>query len=686
MAALASDAMPDLSVAAVHGVRFDGLRDDPFERAVILDSHGEEYDIAVTDDEGIGVLLGTRARNSSVISRAKESGMLGYRVEHVLAYRQGAPSVLICSHLEGEPVAADLMTDAQCAAVGTAIGALHRMDPSFLQAEGYPQYSSVQIREQFAAWVNHLRRTGRVPAEITTRWHQLAQLDELWEFTSTPVHGGFSDGDFMFGPQGIEAMLNWERLQVNDPARDLAWLFSGILTPAHQDTVLSAYGRLMGSRMDSRIVSRAKLWLQMATVTDFIKALEEADASLIHEYKGRVDELAADLAPIRPPAQDDGKGPDGEPRHARHARDAEGNTVTVGTLLRNGETMALPKSAIPQTDVPTDALTGAPTGPMPTADAHGTADGADASDADDDTDVHPVVSQSTVTGPALGDWVGGADGERPTGYVSLDDSAAADGHAANDMTDGMTDDTAADGTTTDVAVDTPPSAPATTRDDDDHEGTEDHEDAGGTEGTATGTGTNMGLHADEDGDASAVEPPTEPDGDAHDGNDAHSEQDAGIHAEGLFTAIRKAAKALPLSSFLERHDSERSDDRRSYDGESDAVNPLATGSVPFRVTKRTTPESTDESASGRTDDIDRPAGDAAGPGEQDAAPSAAHDGNGHNDDLVEGPVFQPSGNINTAATIMLTPKDLASLNGSGGTGASGDDGDDGNEHDKEGTQ
>ena len=43
-----------------------------------------------------------------------------------------------------------------------------------------------------------------------------------------PVHGGFSDGDVLFSGATVTAVTNWQNMQVNDPARDLAWIFGKI--------------------------------------------------------------------------------------------------------------------------------------------------------------------------------------------------------------------------------------------------------------------------------------------------------------------------------------------------------------------------------------------------------------------------------------------------------------------------
>mgnify|MGYP002229573297 CR=1 FL=1 len=71
-----------------------------------------------------------------------------------------------------------------------------------------------------------------------------------------PVHGGFSDGDVLFSGATITAVTNWQNMQVNDPARDLAWIF-GKLDEDHRNAVLAAYGRMMGSRLDDLIMLRA---------------------------------------------------------------------------------------------------------------------------------------------------------------------------------------------------------------------------------------------------------------------------------------------------------------------------------------------------------------------------------------------------------------------------------------------
>ena len=109
----------------------------------------------------------------------------------------------------------------------------------------------------------------------------------LWSFSTCTVHGGFSDGDFLFSGSTITTVTNWQDMQVNDPARDLAWIF-GKLDESHRNAVLSAYGRMMGSRLDDLIMLRANLWLQMEQVGEFIQALNRADNDHIMQFKAQV--------------------------------------------------------------------------------------------------------------------------------------------------------------------------------------------------------------------------------------------------------------------------------------------------------------------------------------------------------------------------------------------------------------
>lgn len=254
LAALASAAMPSIVMAGVRDSERANDTDDAagIDQAVMQDAAGRMYDIYACDTEDGRKRLTGRVQAARTLERAKDPGGLGFALDTVLAFVDGkekstltgGATVMVAAHNDGVARPLDLLTLDDCAAMGTAIGAIHRLRPNFLQAESYPVFSTGQIRAQLTAWIKRLRQAGHVPPEITSSWGRIIETEGLWSFVTCPVHGGFSDGDVLFSGATITAVTNWQNMQVNDPARDLAWIF-GKLDEDHRNAVLAAYGRMM---------------------------------------------------------------------------------------------------------------------------------------------------------------------------------------------------------------------------------------------------------------------------------------------------------------------------------------------------------------------------------------------------------------------------------------------------------
>lgn len=338
LAALASAVMPDISVAGVRASNQGNATDEArgIDHAVVQDSSGYLYDVHASDTDAGRKHLRGRIKAAQALQRAKEPAALGFTVDRVLASSDGddehgltgTTAVMVSPHCDGTARPLDLLTLDDCASVGTAIGAIHRLNASFIPKEHYPAYATGQIRAQLVAWIKRLRQAGHIPQEITSSWTSVLDTDGLWSFSTCLVHGGFRDGDILFSGSTITSIVNWQDMQINDPARDLAWIF-GKLDEPHRNAVLSAYGRMLGSRLDSLIMLRANLWLQMEQVGEFIQALSDADSQKIIQFKAQVERLAHQLSlatESRSTAasinRSNGKPP---------------STITVGTLLDAGE-------------------------------------------------------------------------------------------------------------------------------------------------------------------------------------------------------------------------------------------------------------------------------------------------------------------------------------------------------------
>ena len=251
------------------------------------------------------------------------------RMSSIIANDNDEDTVLICEHLEGSARDLRLLTTDDCANVGTAIGAIHRLRPTFVTRGKYPAFTTGQIRAQLTGWIKRLRQAGHIPTEITDSWSKVLETEGLWSFETCPVHGGFMDGDILFTGSTITAVTNWQRMQINDPARDLAWIFAK-LNEQRRNAVLSAYGRIMGSRLDSLIMLRANLWLQMEQVGDFVQALQRADNTSIMRFKAQVERLAHELSRIS----------NAQTAKTGRATGNPASTITVGTLLENDNTQS----------------------------------------------------------------------------------------------------------------------------------------------------------------------------------------------------------------------------------------------------------------------------------------------------------------------------------------------------------
>lgn len=377
LAALASAAMPKVQFAGTRQSEQVNATDTAagISHAVVQDISGKLYDVFISADSKGSKRLHDRARAAWTLEHSKDLAALGFaydtmltfmpgkredannnagnvannvtdgnstvagtqqstpqqsiRMSSIIANNNDEDTVLICEHLEGSARDLRLLTTDDCANVGTAIGAIHRLRPTFVTRGKYPAFTTGQIRAQLTGWIKRLRQAGHIPTEITDSWSRVLETEGLWSFETCPVHGGFMDGDILFTGSTITAVTNWQRMQINDPARDLAWIFAK-LNEQRRNAVLSAYGRIMGSRLDSLIMLRANLWLQMEQVGDFVQALQRADNTSIMRFKAQVERLAHELSRIS----------NAQTAKTGRATGNPASTITVGTLLENDNTQS----------------------------------------------------------------------------------------------------------------------------------------------------------------------------------------------------------------------------------------------------------------------------------------------------------------------------------------------------------
>jgi aminoglycoside phosphotransferase (APT) family kinase protein len=134
----------------------------------------------------------------------------------------GAPFI-VTRRLEGETIARKILRDEEWAPVrpklaaqcGEALAAIHRIPidaaPELEQQDQIAQYREV--------------------LDVLGEPHPAFELGFRWLERNRPpagqvavVHGDFRHGNFIVGPEGLRAVLDWELAHLGDPMEDLGWL------------------------------------------------------------------------------------------------------------------------------------------------------------------------------------------------------------------------------------------------------------------------------------------------------------------------------------------------------------------------------------------------------------------------------------------------------------------------------
>ncbi len=180
--------------------------------------------------KGYGAAPGRAAglANEAVLMQlAYEAGVPSPRVLHVLTPEDDLGTGFIMLRVEGETIARKILRDAEFAAVrprlarqlgGIAAG-IHGIPrdrlPSLREMTSTRELAELRREHQSFGW-------PRPVFELALRWlsdHDPGPPDEL-----TLVHGDFRHGNLIIGPDGVDAVLDWELAHLGDPMEDLGWI------------------------------------------------------------------------------------------------------------------------------------------------------------------------------------------------------------------------------------------------------------------------------------------------------------------------------------------------------------------------------------------------------------------------------------------------------------------------------
>jgi aminoglycoside phosphotransferase (APT) family kinase protein len=167
-----------------------------------------------------------RMTEARLLSLAAEAGVPAPKVLFPVEEADGVGTGYAMERIAGETIARKILRDDEYAEArnrmarqcGEILHSIHSIDTARLPPLK-KQPAAAQVGELFPMY----RAFGQeLPVfELTFRWLR-DRLPESRELRF--VHGDFRNGNFIVGPEGIRAVIDWELAHLGDPMEDLGWI------------------------------------------------------------------------------------------------------------------------------------------------------------------------------------------------------------------------------------------------------------------------------------------------------------------------------------------------------------------------------------------------------------------------------------------------------------------------------
>lgn len=290
LAALAADASPGKNFR--HYLKVDSNPD--LETLRLWSAEGQAYEFKIpANSAGISELA---TEHMVVQSMRRLSSSLPFEIPESIGQTQDANGVtgVLFTLLEGSnPDLSRLGPGAFSKSFGEALAALHSLPTQSIVDAGLPQYDSAAILHQKVSDLDKMAATGKVPAQLLTRWEQALEDIGLFRFHATLTHGAVSSDAVLINGQQVVGVTNWNSLAIADPAEDFRWLSGGALPSTFEDAML--HYRAARPSADENFAQRAMLYSELELGTWLLHCLAVGDQEQIQQAEELLAELKDNL-------------------------------------------------------------------------------------------------------------------------------------------------------------------------------------------------------------------------------------------------------------------------------------------------------------------------------------------------------------------------------------------------------
>ncbi len=294
LAALATDAVSGLNVK--NAVTITGEAGGNFDSALLTDINGDHYVVRVPITPAAGTELELELQVLKNLSSFRSR--LGFDIPQPVGETREIPSgnrVLVFKYVHGNPIDTRRLSAASSLAqsIAKSIAAIHSLPIELIQNNGLSEFSPAENIRLRTAELDRAMQSGQVPPVLLQRWEDALADVSLFKYQPVVVHATIGHDTLLESGGEISGVLDWKKVQLNDPALDFAWLTGE--DSELVESILLNY-QLARNGADANIARRATLYSELDWVRWMLHGYATKDPAIVQEAINAMNELAAEAS------------------------------------------------------------------------------------------------------------------------------------------------------------------------------------------------------------------------------------------------------------------------------------------------------------------------------------------------------------------------------------------------------